>query len=152
MTNVACLQYSPIPKNIDANIQKINSMLSHLTDPIDLLLLPEMALTGYVFVNKTDIAPYAEIQGQGPSFDWACQTARSLNALVQFGYPRKCAMAQEPTYYNSVAVMSPSGALICSYDKHFLYEADETWATEGENFKSFDIPPFGKVGAIYWNS
>jgi protein N-terminal amidase len=149
MLHVACLQYAPAPKNIEANIQKANSLLCQLTDPIDLLILPEMAFTGYVFLDKQEIAPFVEIQGQGPSFDWAFQTARSRNTLIQFEYPRKCTISKEPVFYNSVAVVNPRGEVICSYDKHFLYEADEAWANEGESFKTFDIPDFGKVGLIF---
>ena len=34
-------------------------------------------------------------------------------------------------------LVSPQGDLVINYDKHFLYETDETWAEEGESFKVF---------------
>jgi protein N-terminal amidase len=41
---------------------KIDSLLSDLSqsDNIDILLLPEMAFTGYTFKDKSDIRPYLE--------------------------------------------------------------------------------------------
>lgn len=42
-------------------------------------------------------------------------------------------------------LLSLIGVLLTTYDKHFLYETDEIWATEGESFKCIDVEGIGKV-------
>lgn len=49
-------------KNIDENIKNIKEKLEKYTveDKLDIVLLPEMAFTGYNFENREDIKPYTE--------------------------------------------------------------------------------------------
>ena len=54
---------------------------------LDLLVLPELAFTGYNFPSLDAIAPYLEPTAQGPSTRWASRTARRLGCSVAVGYP-----------------------------------------------------------------
>ncbi len=36
-------------------------------------------------------------------------------------------------------VISPDGAFVKSYKKHFLYEVDQKWASEGPSFETMDL-------------
>ncbi len=49
-------------KNKRKSIQRAETLIEELENPseIDLLVLPEMALIGYRFDNREDIAPYTE--------------------------------------------------------------------------------------------
>lgn len=58
----ALLQYSPDWENIPANISKINRLLDGLSESFDMLILPEMTLTG--FTMKADNFA-EEIDGTG---------------------------------------------------------------------------------------
>jgi predicted amidohydrolase len=48
-------------------------------------------------------------------------------------------------YYNSACFVDPSGALLLTYQKSFLYDTDKTWAEEGSGFKFIDVPEIGRV-------
>ena len=50
-------------KNKLKSIERAELLISELENPseIDLLVLPEMALIGYRFDNREDIAPYTEV-------------------------------------------------------------------------------------------
>ena len=56
------VQFEPIPKNIKSNQIKVDLLLSKAeTLPQNsLVVLPEMALTGYCFHSPQDILPYCE--------------------------------------------------------------------------------------------
>ncbi|KAF9355315.1 Carbon-nitrogen hydrolase [Mortierella sp. AD094] len=125
-------------------------------EDVDVLVLPEMAFTGYVFTSKDHIRPYLEDAESGPSIQWAKTQALPiaavrLNAHVQVGYPEKRIVANDDgqsieKYYNSVGLVSPRGKLLATYAKHFLYYTDENWAEEGPAFMSIPIEPLGQVG------
>ncbi|PGH01966.1 protein N-terminal amidase [Blastomyces parvus] len=54
---------------------------------LDVLVLPEMAFTGYNFPSLEAIRPYLEPTASGPTARWAQSTARRLGCVVCVGYP-----------------------------------------------------------------
>ncbi|KAJ5573880.1 Carbon-nitrogen hydrolase [Penicillium hispanicum] len=155
---IATLQYAPKLGDVDGNIQKANEILERgkslsldgrkplgvgigvdLLRP-DLLVLPELALTGYNFPSLDAIRPYLEPAGTGPSAAWAQDTAKRLQCTVCVGYPEieDSADASLPAkYYNSLIVVDEHGQVIHNYRKSFLYFTDETWAAEGNVERGF---------------
>ncbi|CAG8596832.1 11040_t:CDS:2 [Paraglomus brasilianum] len=114
-------------------------------DDIDILVLPEMAFSGYRFKSKDHIKPYLEDAETGTTVRWAKQQAARLNAYVMVGYPQ-IVKGNPDKYYNSACFVAPSTEILATYQKHFLYETDEAWAEEGPGFMSIDVPDLGKVG------
>ena len=102
-----------------------------------------MTLPGYSF-TRNEIHNLINNGIEMITIDWGIQSAQRMNAYIQVGYPRILTELGEQLF-NSVSLISPTGEIIYTYDKHFLYCADEVWATPGEGFKSFDLP-FGTVG------
>ncbi|OAQ23863.1 carbon-nitrogen hydrolase, partial [Linnemannia elongata AG-77] len=147
----ACLQFAPILGEVQRNIDHATSMVAKLKpEDVDVLILPEMAFSGYVFTSKDHIRPYLENAETGPSIQWAKAQAIRLNAHVQVGYPEKRVVNKtdpfKEEYYNSVAFVSPQGVLLNTYAKHFLYYTDENWAEEGPSFESMPVEGLGQVG------
>ena len=62
--NVACAQLNPTRGDVAGNMRRVDAMTSRLTadDGVDVLLLPEMALTGYVFDDARDARRVAEVR------------------------------------------------------------------------------------------
>lgn len=56
---------------------------------VDLLVLPEMALSGYVFNTPASILPYLEPQRIGPTSLLCRSIAKKLRCCVIAGYPEK---------------------------------------------------------------
>jgi protein N-terminal amidase len=120
-----------------------------------------------------DITPYLEPSCAGPSTKWAISTARKYGIYVTVGYPETVPRSPEeqtqhpdttssssnepepqsrpPRNYNSTVTVSPTGTIIATYRKRFLYYTDETWALEGDGctsasgFFASDLGPLGKV-------
>ncbi|KAJ3268928.1 Carbon-nitrogen hydrolase [Terramyces sp. JEL0728] len=128
---VVLLQFEPSFCQIEQSIKTANTLISNIK-AVDYLILPEMCFTGYSFTSKDHILPFCE-SSNGPTINWAIDTAKKFDCIVQVGYPRN-----NTDLYNSVCIVNKEG-IITQYDKHFLYYTDENWATEGESFKHIEI-------------
>ena len=134
----ALVQFTPVPRDVPENIKKIKRLLEPVSK-VDVILLPEMALTGYIFENKQQIQQI--LDAYGPMMVGFClELAAHYNCHVQIGMPRYF----EGRYYNSVLFSDPDGKMFY-YDKHFLYETDYSWAEEGPSFKYRDSS-LGRIG------
>ncbi|KAK6006012.1 hypothetical protein QM012_006422 [Aureobasidium pullulans] len=128
---IGCLQFAPKLGEVHDNIRKADSLLEGTSSSeLDLLVLPEMAFSGYNFPNLEAITPFLEPTSCGPSAEWAKRTAARLNCIVAVGYPE---ITSEGKRYNTVVSISPDGTIAASYRKTFLYYTDETWASEGDS-------------------
>lgn len=63
---------------------------------VDLVVLPEMALSGYIFSTPTSILPYLEPTTAGPTTQLAQSLATRLRCHVVAGYPE--ALPTAPVY------------------------------------------------------
>ncbi|KAJ5647297.1 Carbon-nitrogen hydrolase [Penicillium lividum] len=159
---IATLQFAPKLGDVDGNIQRANEILNRgkvlSLDPgpilnskpdllaaieierlrPDILVLPELAFTGYNFPSLEAIKPYLEPGCTGRSATWARETAKRLRCKVCVGYPEIEIENDKPAkYYNSLLVVDEHGEVIHNYRKCFLYYTDETWAAEGNVERGF---------------
>ncbi|CAI2170141.1 16897_t:CDS:10, partial [Funneliformis geosporum] len=143
---VACLQFNPKIGEVERNQNYASSILKrYKPGEIDILILPELAFTGYVFKDKDHIKPYLEDSETGTSVKWAKEQSIRLRAFTVVGYPQ-IVKGNPDKYYNSLCFINPYGELIETYQKTHLYETDENWAEEGPGFKSINVPNLGKIG------
>jgi protein N-terminal amidase len=115
---------------ITKNLDEITSLLSSIS-PVELIICPEMASTGYNFNSKAEILPFARLSNL--TIDWALKLAQSRKCFVQIGFPRSS--KGEERLYNTVCIANPNGRDYSLVDKHFLFEQDENWAEPGDAFK-----------------
>ncbi|KAL8657909.1 MAG: hypothetical protein Q9226_001459 [Calogaya cf. arnoldii] len=169
---IATLQFSPQLGLVSENIARADSILfsssSSLHD-IDILVLPELAFTGYNHPSLRSITPFLEPTSAGPSTEWAIRTARRLKCLVTVGYPELYSPTPPPvstlkptmlnlglepetyytlTAYNSTVTVNPLGEIVCHYRKSHLYYTDEVWAQESpDGFTTTELNFWPKVQA-----
>ncbi|KAK4242480.1 hypothetical protein C8A03DRAFT_29238 [Achaetomium macrosporum] len=151
---IACLQFATRVGDIDNNLDRADAVLREANpaelDGLDLLVLPELAFTGYNFKSSKHISPFFEEAGSGITSLWARTTALKHDCTVVVGYPEKVDVSAKwpasPEYYNSALVVNGDGDSIGNYRKSFLYYTDETWALEGaDGFFRGKIPGLGSV-------
>ncbi|CAF3616741.1 unnamed protein product [Fusarium graminearum] len=148
---IGCLQFAPQVGDVNNNLNRADSVLSKANpDDLDLLVLPELAFSGYNFKSLQDIAPFLEYSGSGITSLWARTIALKYNCVVTVGYPEKVDLSAHwpanPEYYNSTIVVNAEGETIANYRKHFLYYTDESWALEGnQGFFEGWIPGLGNT-------
>ncbi|KAK2936176.1 Carbon-nitrogen hydrolase [Fusarium oxysporum f. sp. vasinfectum] len=148
---IGCLQFAPQVGDVDNNLNRADAVLSRANpDDLDVLVLPELAFSGYNFKSLQDITPFLEPSGSGITSLWARTIALKYNCTVTVGYPEKVDVSPKwptgPEYYNSVIVVNGDGETIANYRKSFLYHTDETWALEGgRGFYDGFIPGLGNT-------
>ncbi|KAL2138120.1 hypothetical protein VTI28DRAFT_7453 [Corynascus sepedonium] len=151
---IACLQFAPQIGDVDDNLDRADAVLGRVDpedlDGLDLLVLPELAFTGYNFKSFQQIVPFLEEAGSGISFLWAQTTALKHDCAVVVGYPEKVDVSDKspasPESYNSAVMVDGDGDMVVNYRKSFLYYTDEAWAVEGGNsFFDGEVPGLGNV-------
>jgi len=135
---VLCIQFEPKYKDVKSNISHLEQMLSKYSekDDIDIIVFPEMALSGYIFDNAQDIQPYMSLYNQGEQYEFVSNLSKRLKCYSFLGYAE---VTQKGHYYNSCFIITPEGESLPSYRKHFLYTDDERWSLEGKNFGYIEI-------------
>ncbi|KAK6442440.1 hypothetical protein LTR95_001312 [Oleoguttula sp. CCFEE 5521] len=157
---IAVLQLDSKIRQPEHNIAIADAILDTNPPPpdLDLVVLPELAFTGYNFPSTEAIAPYLEPTAAGRTTQWAIATARRLGCHVSVGYPEissdsttlEGTSAHQPSTtqrnYNSTVTVSPAGEIASHYRKSFLYYTDESWAFEGPaGFSTTQIDRLGKI-------
>ena len=114
---------------------------------VQLLSFPELYVPGYT-LSPEDVRKVAEYQ-DGPSITRARRVAKGLNMAMLVPYAEKVDTADGTTYYDSIAVISETGALIASYKKTHLYGQQErdNWSFGDELPPVFEVFGF-KVGVL----
>ena len=135
---VLCVQFEPKYKDIKSNIAHLEQMLSKYSeqDGIDIIVFPEMSLSGYIFDNLQDIKPYTSLYNQGEQFEFISKISKRLKCYSFLGYAE---VTHDGKYYNSCFIITPEGKSLPSYRKHFLYQDDERWSLEGNEFGYMEI-------------
>ncbi|WBW71992.1 protein N-terminal amidase Nta1 [Schizosaccharomyces osmophilus] len=146
-----CVQFNPTIGKIQNNVEKLFSLLKkneeHLRS-VDLLVFPELVLSGYNFKNSSEIEPFLEDvkNEKSPSLSFAKSVAEQYRCYTIIGFPEIQKFDDQTSYYNSTALVSPQAKLLRIYQKHFLYDTDKTWATEGKGFMYDDsLPELGPI-------
>ncbi|KAK0735564.1 hypothetical protein B0T21DRAFT_412180 [Apiosordaria backusii] len=151
---IACLQFAPQVGDVDNNLNRADAVLNKARpgdlDNLDLLVLPELAFTGYNFKSLQHISPCLERRDSGISSLWARTTALKHDCAVVVGYPEKVDVSARwptsPEYYNSALIVNRDGDTVGNYRKSHLYYTDETWALEGrDGFYQGNVSGLGDV-------
>ena len=158
---VASVNYHPVWGDLDTNVASIKSiMASAHKDGVELLVFPEMALTGYDVVTPdcydeelkkrfgNDYMQHVlaqTVRGNQPS---SCikeiqELAESYGMYVLIGLPEQDEVDPD-LYWNSVAILGPD--LIQSYRKVNLANPEPNWAAYSTENDGYFETPFGYVG------
>lgn len=130
---VACVQINPRIGHVDANVSRVRQLVSHIA-AADLVVLPELAITGYNFSSRAHVHPYTEeYDGAGPTHRLAREISARFGCFTLAGYPERAG----ETIYNSAVLVGPDGKSIRNYRKTHLYETDEVWGCSENPDKSF---------------
>ena len=124
----AAIQYRPPKGNPEQARRDIAALTKDaLSRGADIVVLPEMATTGYIWKSGSELLPYAEA-ADGPLLEILSPLAREYGGWVVCGFPE---IGDGDSLYNSALVISPDGNLPACYRKILLFEADRSWALPG---------------------
>ncbi len=119
--NVAFLQFTPDFGRISENLARIDSLAREGGGEADLLVLPELASTGYLFLSRDEVAQLAEPFPGGATASTYMALARDLQTVIVGGFAER----EGDQLYNSSALVRPDGTYSVYRKTHlFLNEKD----------------------------
>ena len=137
---IGLIQMHSKMKDVEGNVKELIKRIEEvgLQKP-DLIVAPELALTGWLFKIEDWLAVAQTIPG--PATEEVGLAAKKANAYVIFGLVEKSGN----DIYNSVSVVGPKGNLVARYRKTHLWSFEHNIFKPGEELCLVDIE-FGIVG------
>ena len=124
---VACIQMEPIFGETSHNVAASIAMIEEAAaQGANLMVLPELCNTGYVFSSREEAYSLAETIPQGPSSEAWIACAARLNIYLVAGITER----EDETLYNSAVIIGPEG-LIGRYRKVHLWGDEALYFTPG---------------------
>lgn len=125
---VAAVQSKAIKGDKKASLKRLTALAEQAAAGADLVVLPEMAATGYVFSGRDEIAPHAE-PADGETYEVFASIARRHGTWMVSGFAER----DGDRFFNSAHVIDPEGKLHGCYRKTLLYDTDKSWAEPGDS-------------------
>ncbi len=111
---IGFVQFSPVFGNKEANFEKVRRMLDGVE--ADLIVLPELFNTGYLFLNKEELKALAEPAEGGETYEFIFKLCQRMDCAVAYGFAER----HGENIYNSSVIVSNSG-IIGHYRKTHLF-------------------------------
>ncbi len=105
---ISLLQYNPVWEDKESNQQKITRFINDYNEKIDLLIMPEMTLTGFT-MNSNEFGEKIP----GDSFNYFSSIAKNRNIYVIAGIIHTV----NYQHYNALLLLKKNGELLSEYRK-----------------------------------
>lgn len=122
---VSVLQYEPRLLDLSGNLEQLKQMLSGLET--DLVVLPELCATGYVFSSLEEVASVGEEVPSGAAFGTFSALASENRFSIVYGFAERSGNI----FYNSAALINPDGSYHI-YRKTHLFDREKLFFTPGD--------------------
>ncbi len=139
---IACCQLVPDVENPSASAARTRAALADaLTAGAQIVLLPELSASGYVFESAEEARALAQ-PADGPLLSsWVREAARG-DAVVIGGF---CELADDGRVFNSAALLD-GGGVRAVYRKLHLWDREPLWFSRGEHPAPVVPTRFGQIG------
>lgn len=139
---VAVVQFEPKVGERAANLATIERLLRRAhAQGADVVVLPELADSGYVFKDAEELASLAGAVPDGESARRLCGLAEQLGVYIVGGLAER----DGPAFYNSAIFCGPSG-YIGKFRKLHLWNDENRFFAKGDMGLPVFSTPLGKVG------
>ena len=144
VVKIACIQMEPIVGEKDRNISHSISLIDQASDAgAKLIVLPELANSGYVFKSREEAFALAEEVPGGAACDAWMEVARNRNLYIVAGIAER----EGDLLYNSSVVIGPKG-YIGTFRKVHLWNEENLYFDPGNlGFPVFNTP-IGRIGTF----
>ncbi len=136
-----CLVQCQSKHDIKSNLTFAKNTIEKVTKKgCDLIIFPEMFLTGYVATEKTKTIGITKTDSLVKELQSVC---KRNNIACVFGFPRK----EKSKIFNSACFIDKNGEMVGLYDKTHLFGDEKIYFSAGNELKVFDTS-FGKIGML----
>lgn len=122
---VGYYQYKPEFGAPGRNLEKVENCLAGVD--ADIIVLPELAFTGYFFEDRGELQELAEDVSESPTVDGLTRLCKNGNFYLVTGFAERC----KGRLYNAALVIGPSG-LLHSYRKLHLFNTEKEYFDPGD--------------------
>lgn len=129
LLRAAALQFSPRRGEVPYNLRR----MKELADGVDagLLVLPELASTGYFFTDPDELRSLAEMPGSGDFCTWMRELAAGRNMVVIGGFAERTG---DGTLYNAALIALPDSSYHVYRKTHLFYKEREVFSPGDSGF------------------
>ncbi len=137
---IGILQFRPLLFKKEENIEKIISFVEK--ESPDLIVMPELAISGYFFKSKEEVRNVSEKIPDGKFFNIFKDLSLRKKTAYVIGFPER----YRGNFYNSALYITPKGYGI--YRKVHLFYEEKNFFTPGNSLNSmFKLKGF-KIGVL----
>jgi predicted amidohydrolase len=122
---VGYYQFRPLFGKVSRNLLKVTGALRKAD--ADLIVLPELPFTGYLFRDRAEMAKLAEDVNDSPTVAALTALCRERRFHIVTGFTEK----SRGRYYNSALLIGRDG-LIATYRKLHLFNEEKQWFEPGD--------------------
>lgn len=149
MPILSAIQYKPrfatSPADVSDNFRRCEDLVEKaVLVGAELIVFPELAFTGYSFLNIDDAARVAEVP-DGPTFRRISDLAVKAECYVAWGFVE---LDPSGALFNSASLVGPDGSLLLTNRKMNLWANDYLWATPGSDLPGIVQTSFGWTSVI----
>lgn len=139
------LQYNVDTSSKTENMSKVDNIIQEKMDnsdkDINLVVLPELSLTGLVSDKSTAESLAEDMNGQ--TVEYFQKLAKKYNTYMVFDMIER----DGSKLYNTAVLVEPSGKINGKYRKTHLTASEKAWATAGDEIVAFKTD-IGRIGIM----
>jgi N-carbamoylputrescine amidase len=140
---IAVAQYAPAVGDVEANrVAAVRWARRAAAEKVDLLVLPELASSGYVFASESEATATAEDARHGALVDALTEVCADAGMHCVVGVNER----DGDVRHNSAVLLGPQGH-IATYRKLHLFNDEKSWFEPGGELPVVELP-FGRVGMV----
>lgn len=142
----AAVQFNHVPGDKEANWKVMDGFIAEAREEgVELLVFPEMCITGYWHVrnlNRSQIEELSESVPEGPSSQRLSAAAKATGMSIGAGLIE---WSEDGKFYNSFVVAMPDGRVVCHRKIHaFISQHIDS----GDSVTVFELPNGVKAGIL----
>ncbi|GAC1393395.1 MAG: amidohydrolase [Ktedonobacteraceae bacterium] len=142
---VAAIQFEPTLGEKEKNVTRLLHLVEEAAmQGAKLIVLPEIATTGYCWQARTEIAPYVE-PIPGPTTNRFQHLATTHGCYIALSLPE--VDPRTNVYYNSMVLLGPEG-LVGTYRKIHSFISEPRWARDGDLGMPVWDTPLGRLSGL----
>jgi len=130
---IGLLQFAPQPGDVRTNLSHITHALSGVR--ADLIVLPELCTTGYLFPSRDEVAKLSEPVPAGSTCTTMAALSRDRRTAIVWGM----AESDGSRIFNSAVMVTPQGEFHVYHKAHLFVDEKDLFDRGDSPFPVFDV-------------